>query len=146
MVTCHVDVSPDYLSVAREEAERRGHASRVTFVRGDFAELAPTQNESDVVTLDRVICCYPDMERLVALAAGKSGRLLGAVYPRAVWWMRLAVRGINAFNWIRRSAFRTYLHAPAAIDAIVRAQGLERRSFERTVGWEVAVYARAAET
>jgi SAM-dependent methyltransferase len=140
----HVDVSPEYLSVAREEAERRGHALRVQFIRGDFVEVAPTLPDAEIVTLDRVICCYPDMERLVALSADKTRRLLGAVYPREAWWLRLALGAVNAVNRLRRCAFRTYLHPPAAIDAIIRARGLERRSFRRTLAWEVAVYARRA--
>ena len=138
----HVDVSPDYLGVAREETERRGHADRVEFVRGDFVDVAPARGESDVVTLDRVICCYPDMERLVALSAAKTRRLLGAVYPRAAWWMRLAVPAMNVVCRLRRSAFRAYLHPPAAIDAILLKHGLERRSFRRTLAWEVVVYSR----
>jgi SAM-dependent methyltransferase len=140
----HVDVSPDYLSVAREEAERRGYADRVEFVRGDFVDAAPALADSDVVTLDRVICCYPDMERLVALSADKARRLLGAVYPREAWWMRLALAAVNAVSRVRRSAFRAYLHPPAAIDAVLRGRGLERRSFRRTLAWEVVVYRRRA--
>ncbi len=138
----HVDVSPDYLTVAREEAERRGHAARVQFIRGDFVDVATSLRDSDVVTLDRVICCYPDMERLVALSADKARRLLGAVYPREAWWMRLAIPAINVVSRLRRSAFRSYLHPPAAIDAVLRAHGLERRSFRRTLAWEVVVYSR----
>jgi len=138
----HVDISLDFISAARAEAERRGHADRVEFVRADFVETAPTLAASDVVTLDRVICCYPDMERLVALSASKVRRLLGAVYPRDVWWMHLVVAAVNAFSRVRRSAFRTYVHAPSAIDAVIRRHGLERRAFRRTLGWEVVVYGR----
>jgi hypothetical protein len=140
----HVDVSDDYLHVAREEAERRGHADRVEFVRGDFVDVARARGDSDVVTLDRVICCYPDMERLVALAADRARQLLGAVYPREARWLRLALAGVNVVNRLRRSAFRTYLHSPAAIDAVLRAHGLERRTLRRTLAWEVVVYARRA--
>ena len=138
----HVDVSPDYLTVAREEAERRRQADRVEFVRGDFVEVGGTRGNADIVTLDRVICCYPDMERLVALSADKTRRLLGAVYPRESWWLRVALGGVNIVNRIRRCPFRTYLHPPIAIDRVLRAHGLERRSFRRTVAWEIAVYSR----
>jgi SAM-dependent methyltransferase len=138
----HIDVSRDYLDVAREEAERRGHADRVEFVRGDFVDVAAARGASDIVTLDRVICCYPDMDRLVALSADKTRRLLGAVYPRESWWLRLALAGVNLMNRIRRCGFRTYLHPPAAIDAVLRAHGLARQSFQRTIAWEVVVYSR----
>lgn len=138
----HVDVSPEYLAVAREEAERRGHADRVSFVRGDFVEVAPAQATADVVTLDRVICCYPDMDRLVASSADKTRRLFGAVYPRESWWLRIGLGAVNVINRLRRCAFRTYLHPPAAIDAALRSHGLQRRSFARTIAWEVVVYSR----
>ena len=49
-----------------------------------------------IVTLDRVICCYPDMERLVRTSAEKARRLYGAVYPRERWWARVGVALMNA--------------------------------------------------
>src|SRR5690349_15013864 len=61
----HVDGSSAHISVARAEAERRGHSDRVEFKQGDFVEMAADVPATDVVTLDRVICCYPDMELLV---------------------------------------------------------------------------------
>src|SRR5699024_4363436 len=74
------DASAPYISVAKEEANRRGHSSRVTFVHGDFVALAPTIPPASIVTLDRVICCYADMEALVAASASHAERLYGAVY------------------------------------------------------------------
>lgn len=138
----HVDVSADYIAAARDEASRRGHAEQVKFVLGDFVQLAATLPQADIVTLDRVICCYPDMEALVPAAAGKARQLLGAVYPREVWWTRLGVRTINLLMRARRSAFRVFVHRPAAIDAVLRGCGLERVSIRRTMVWEVVTYVR----
>lgn len=138
----HVDISPDYVDAARDETVRLGHADRVRFVVGDFVELAPGVESADIVTLDRVICCYPDMERLVTQSAGKSRRLYGAVYPRDRWWARVGVVLMNATKRVRGSAFRSYLHPQAAIDAVLRHLGFERRSTERTWFWEVVVYRR----
>ena len=138
----HVDASSGYLAVAKEESARRGHAESVRFVGGDFVELADELPEADVVTLDRVICCYPDMQALVARSAARARRLYGAVYPREAWWMRAAGSFMNLFMRVQRSAFRLYLHSPAAIDAVLRAQGLERRSSARTLIWEIVVYQR----
>ena len=138
----HVDVSHDYLEVARGEAARRGHADRVRFLHGDFVQLAPELDDADIVTLDRVICCYPDMEQLVASAADKSRRLVGAVYPREVPWIRAGIAAANLFLRLRRSAFRVFLHPPDAIDAVLRSHDLEPRTLARTFLWEVVVYAR----
>lgn len=138
----HVDVSPDYLRTAREEAARLGHGDRVRFLQGDFVQLAAELDEADVVTLDRVICCYPGMEQLVAGAAAKARRSLGAVYPREEWWTRAGVALANALLWLQRSPFRVYLHPPAAIDAVLRKHGFQRRSARKTFVWEIVVWTR----
>ena len=138
----HVDVSADYLAAARDEAARRGHADRVRFLHGDFVQLAPTLPEADIVSLDRAICCYPDMPALVSTAASKTRRVLGAVYPRDRRLVRFATRGINLLMRARRSAFRVFVHPPAAIDGILREHGLERRALRRTMAWEIVTYSR----
>lgn len=138
----HVDVSTDYIEAARDESARRGHGERVTFIHGDFVQVAPTLPGADIVALDRVICCYPDMEVLVAAAAEKTRRILGAVYPRDVWWMRLSVGAVNAFMRARGTAFRVFVYRPADIDAELRRHGLARRTLRRTVAWEVVTYER----
>jgi magnesium-protoporphyrin O-methyltransferase len=140
----HVDASTAQLAAAKEETDRRGHSSRVEFVFGDFVALADTISSADVVTLDRVICCFDDMNGLVQRSARKAGRFFGAVYPRKIGWMRIAIAGVNVVQRIKRSTFRVFLHDPSAIDAELRAAGLVRRAMRRTLGWEVVVYARAS--
>lgn len=138
----HVDVSTDYIDAARDESARQGQADRTTFIHGDFVEVAPTLDAADLVALDRVICCYPDMERLVASAAQKTRRVLGAVYPRDVWWVRLSVGAVNVLMRARGMAFRVFVYRPADIDAELRRHGLGRRTLRRTVAWEVVTYDR----
>jgi magnesium-protoporphyrin O-methyltransferase len=139
----HVDASAAYIAAARDEADRRGETSRVRWVHGDFVDLAPGLPAADVVTLDRVVCCYPDMRRLVALSAERARRLYGAVFPRDRWWIRMLHPLANFVFRLQRSGFRIFLHEPAAIDATLRERGLERRRTARTIMWEVAVYRRA---
>jgi len=138
----HVDASPAHIAVAIEESERRGHQGRVDFVRGDFVMAAHEVPAADIVTLDRVICCYHDMPALVSRAGQKATRYFGAVYPRQAAWMRMAIATINVIQRVRRSAFRVFLHDPGSIELALRAAGLERLSMQKTLGWEVVVYAR----
>ena len=138
----HIDASSAHLAAAREETERRGHTGRVEFMRGDFVAIANDVSTADVVTLDRVICCFDDMESLVQASAKKAARFYGAVYPRQITWMRIGIAAINLVQRIKRTAFRVFLHDPISIDRVLRAAGLERTSMRRTLGWEVVVYAR----
>lgn len=139
----HVDASRPQLRAAREETARRGHAERVTFVDGDFVALADGIPSADVVTLDRVICCYPEMERLVSASAAKAQRLYGAVFPRERWMVK-TMSTLGNFVWrLRRNPFQSYIHPTAAIDAAVRRQGFAPRTVVDTLIWRVAVYARS---
>ena len=104
--------------------------------------LAPDLPSVDIVTLDRVICCYPDMEALVAGSASKARRLYGAVFPRERWLMKLAFPLSGIVRRLRGSAFQTYLHPTRAIDASLRRHGLKPRSVRDTFAWRVAVYSR----
>ena len=139
-----IDATDAYVETARGEAERRGYGGRVAGRLGDFVELAPTVEEADVVTLDRVICCYPDLARLLGSAAGKARRSLGLVYPRPTWWNRIAARGIAAWGWLTRDPTRWYLFTDAAVDGLLRAAGFERREVSRSFIWQVVLYRRAA--
>ena len=137
-----VDASPAYLEASGSEAARRGHADRVEHVYGDFTELAGSVPDADIVTLDRVICCYPHMERLVEASACKARQLYGLVYPREHWPVRLSLAATNLYMRLRRSAFRTYVHSGAAVDALVRRLGFEPVARQRTLAWQVVTYAR----
>ena len=140
----HLDASPGQLAAAREETSRRGHTEVVRFVEGDFTSLADQVAAADIVTLDRVICCFDDMERLVSLSAAKATRFYGAVYPRDVQWMHVGIGVINVVQRIKRSPFRVFLHDPRRIDALLRSAGLDPWSERRTAGWQVVVYRRAS--
>ncbi len=138
----HVEASSAYLTEARAETARRGNDDRVSFVQGDFVDVAPQVADADVVTLDRVICCYPDYVSLLQAAGGKARRLCGLSYPRDRWTVRLAVAIMNLFGRLRGSAFRLFVHPSAAVDAAIRDLGFQPCSSQTTVVWQVLLYER----
>lgn len=137
-----VDASPAYLAAAEEEATRRGTVHRVRYVRGDAVELAGELPDADVVTLDRVLCCYPDMPALVAASASRARDAWGVVVPRESWWVRMGVAGINLVQRVRRKEFRIYLHGRDRIAAEARGHGLAPAFGARTLLWEIRVFRR----
>jgi magnesium-protoporphyrin O-methyltransferase len=123
-------------------ASRQGHANNIEFRQGDFVEIAAELEDADVVTLDRVICCYHDMESLVELSARRARRLYGVVYPRVTWWTKIGFRFLNFSLWLSRNPFRVFLHPPARVEELIRAAGFERRFHHETFSWQVCVYRR----
>lgn len=143
-----VDASRNYAAALLEEAARRGNADRVTTVDGDFVELADGLEPADVATLDKVICCYPDLAALLGAAAARSTRLIGLVYPRDRWFIRAGGVALNAWLWATRNDLRWLIHPPADVDRLLRHAGFERGFLDESsslIPWQVAVYRRGSE-
>jgi len=138
----HVDASSAYLKEAKAEAARRGHSERVHFIHADFTEVAADIPEADVVTLDRVVCCYPDFRRLLKAAADHSQRALAFTYPRETWYLRIGFKIANFFQGLARNPFRVFLHPVTEMDVLLKREGFERVSLRRLFVWEMALYRR----
>lgn len=136
------DASPAYLAAARAEAEARGYADRVTYLDGDFVERAAEIEPADMVTLDRVVCCYPDMPAMLGAAAPLARRALGLVLPRRIWFIRAGVTLVNLIQRLRRHPFRVFVHDPDEVAAVLKRHGLSRRYLRDGLLWRVVVFAR----
>lgn len=136
-----VDASPAYLAAARAEAEARGYADRVIYIGGDFVERAAQLAAADIVTLDRVVCCSPDVSAMLGAAAPLARRALGLVIPRRTRFVRYGAALVNLVQRLRRCPFRIFVHDPAEIEAVLRQHGLPRRYLHDGFVWRVAVFA-----
>jgi hypothetical protein len=137
----NVELSGGYEEAAAELIAERGVEGRVERRVGDFVtdEIEP----HDVVVMHRVVCCYPDVDALVGLAADHAQRLLLLTYPQDGPLLRLGFRAINLWLRLSRCGFRTYVHPVARIAAVAEAHGLqlERRKPAGRL-WESAAYRR----
>jgi magnesium-protoporphyrin O-methyltransferase len=138
----HVDASSAYLKEAKEEAARRGHNDHIRFIHADFTDIASELPKADVVTLDRVVCCYPDFRGLLKAAADHSQRALAFTYPRETWYLRVGFRILNFIQRLRKDPFRVFLHPVTEMDSLLKREGFERLSLRRLFVWEVALYRR----
>jgi magnesium-protoporphyrin O-methyltransferase len=137
-----VEASTAYLDVARKQAMQAGLADRISALHGDFVDLAPRVGPADIVTLDRVICCYHDARSLVSLSAAKALKFYGLVYPRDRWPVRLVLFFENLMLRLRKSPFRSFVHPTELVDHLVREAGLRPVFQKNTFAWQVVIYER----
>jgi 2-polyprenyl-3-methyl-5-hydroxy-6-metoxy-1,4-benzoquinol methylase len=137
-----VEAASAYLNAAKAEAQRRGLADHISYRHGNFVDLAADIAPADIVTLDRVICCYHDMENLVSLTAARTLKLYGLVYPRDTWWVKIGLPVENFFFWLRRNPFRSFVHPTKSVEDILGRNGLKQRSCHQTLVWQVVVFSR----
>jgi magnesium-protoporphyrin O-methyltransferase len=137
-----IDLSPGSLGVARKEAARQGVSDRITWQEGDLTRLAASLPPADVVTLDRVVCCYPAYRSLLEGAAGRSRRWLAFSCPHNRWYVRAMVWIGNLWLRLRGSAFRAYVHSIPAMDTVLREAGFVPVHQTGNLVWQASVYRR----
>ena len=142
------DLSLKAIEEARRLAVARGVGDRMRFEVGDGAKLdLPT---ADIVVINRVVCCYPDIDNLLehTLGAAKSVFAVTAPVSRGAtglfnrFWSRLGNVGYR-LRPKKYGGFRTFIHDLDRIDERIRAAGFRRvRHEHRRVVWDLAVYTR----
>src|SRR5262245_30066155 len=138
-----VEASPAYFEASRGTVERCYGSRPVQFVVGDFTALAPTLADADVVTLDRVVCCYPDAEGLLRRAAQRARLMIAYTYPRNRWYVHAFMAFQNARRRLTGNPFRSFLHSPERMSATLETAGLKRISRQGNAVWMVELYHQA---
>ena len=137
-----VDASAAYLAATQRQFAERGWSDRLQAVPGDFATLTRQIDPADIVTLDRVVCCYPDYERLLARASGCARTALALSYPRDRWYVRAVIALENLWRRITQDAFRAFVHPPTRLATVLERSGLRRVARRGTAIWVVDLYRR----
>ena len=137
-----VDESVANLDAAEREAQRRQVAARVQRVVADITSQGDRVAAADVVTMHRVVCCYPDHVSLLEAAVRRSRRVFAFSYPSERWYIRFWLALENAFRAMRGNSFRTFVHSPKAMETVVVGGGFRRIHQSRTLLWSLDVYER----
>jgi magnesium-protoporphyrin O-methyltransferase len=140
--TLNLELSPGYDEEATRLMGEAGVEGRAERRLHDIAADPSGVEPADVVVLHRVVCCYPDYERLLGAAADHARRLLVFSYPPRNVLSRLLLGAQNLLFWLQRKEFRTFAHPPAPMLAVVEGRGLVHAYAHRPVVWQIAGFER----
>jgi cyclopropane fatty-acyl-phospholipid synthase-like methyltransferase len=140
----NLEISAGYEAEAASLLKQSGMADRVTRRLLDIATAPEEAEAADVVVLHRVVCCYPDYQRLLAAAASHGRRLLVFSHPPRNLFSRALLSCENALHRLRGSEFRAFVHPPAAMITAVEAQGLSVSHRHRGFSWDIVGLERVA--
>ena len=135
-----IEASSAYFDLVKKETLQIGLGERIDFKHGDFTTAASDVDSSDIVTLDKVICCYDDMSELVMLSSKLARKIYAVIYPRDVWWTNLALPFLNFYPIVKGSSFRVFIHPTKQVEEIIFGNGLKRKYYATTFFWLVAIF------
>ena len=139
-----LELSPDYEQQARMLAGQAGVQGRLDWRIHDLAQDPAAVVPADLVILHRVVCCYPDYERLLGAAADHARRALVFSYPPRNALSRAFYGVFNLVMRLTRSSFRGFAHPPGAMLGVLEDHGLRRTYGRRSRIWQVAGLERAS--
>ena len=138
----NVELTPTYEEAAGQLLREADLVDRVERRVGDFVEAGADLESADFVILNRVICCYPDMPRLVAAAAERARSTLVLSFPNDRWWTRLGLTLVNLGFRAFRVQFQVFLYRPYRILAEAEGHGLRTRHNRRGLVWQTTALER----
>jgi hypothetical protein len=134
----NLELSPGYDEEAERLLQEAALEGRVDRRLHDIAVDPEGVEAADVVLLHRVVCCYPDYERLLGAAAQRARRFLVFSYPPRNALSRLVVTVENLVFRLLRKEYRSFTHPPSAMLGVLAERGLRRTFEHHTLVWQVA--------
>ena len=143
-----VDLSATSVATAQDRLAAAGFPdARATFMVGDATEVVVEPH--DWVVLDRVICCFPDVDRLIGHAITSARTRIAYSVPESDGWRRIVHRVMwwAEDSWHTLCGFRPspgYWHSIRRIESQLAAAGFRPPLQWRFRLWRMAIFERAA--
>jgi SAM-dependent methyltransferase len=142
-----VDLSPTSIEAAGDRFRQAQRSDRVQLSVGDAARVS--LDPHDWVILDRVICCYADVERLLANSLPAARHVYAFTVPNSRGWRGVAARLQEWFEhtWdtLHGRGCPGYVHDLDLIERRLASAGFRLRHRDRHGLWYIAVYERRAD-
>ena len=134
----NLELSAAYDAEARALLREAGiDEARVERRLHDIAADPDGVGPADVVVLHRVVCCYPDYERLLTASAAHARRLLVFSHPPRNVGLRAFIALENLALRLRRKELRTFAHPPEAMLDVCRRQGMTKMFAHAGMVWRI---------
>jgi magnesium-protoporphyrin O-methyltransferase len=137
-----VDMSEGMLREAKRFADAAGVVERTNYIVGDFVQLSPSIPESDITVLDKVVCCYEDVESLVIAAMAKTKTTFALSHPKENLLMKSLFKGHMTLARIFRWGFHPFWHNWDTMASLIQSRGFQLMYENSTISWHVLVYRR----
>ena len=135
-----VEISEGMLDRARRHASELGLQNQTHYIRGDFVECQAEIHASDVSMLDKVVCCYPDLDALLVATTQKTNCLLAITHPRnnllaaTLFKVHIAVARVVGLS------FHPFWHDWERMHGGIESQGFDLIHLRSTPVWQARVY------
>ena len=137
-----VDISEGMLEGAKQLSREMGFENRTTYLLGDFVQMDGKIADADITILDKVVCCYEDIDTLVQKSLEKTRMTYALSFPRNTWLIGMFFNGLIFLSKILKWKFRPYWHDWDEMLQRIQSAGFQRAYEKKTLVWSVLIHQR----
>ncbi len=137
-----IDISEGMILGARKLSRELGLEDKTKYLVGDIIEMNDSINDADIVVLDKVVCCYEDVFRLLSVSGNRTKQTYAFTYPNPNLLVQVSFRGLIALGVLFKWKFRPYWHDWKLIIKMLETQGFKQTYTNSTIMWNICVLER----
>ena len=137
-----IDLAEGMIEKAKQLAKEMGLDARARYFVGDFTALNGEAPLSDITVLDKVVCCYEDVDMLVEKSTSKTKELYALSFPRDFLPVRIMFKTQIFVSKLFGFSFRPYWHDWEGICRNIQSYGFDETYRNRTIVWAIRVFQR----
>ena len=135
-----VDIAEGMIGQARSLSKQHGFEEKTRYVQGDFVEKSDEIETADITIMDKVVCCYDDLNGLMRNALAKTAACMVISHPRNVWYVRWGFNVQQVATSILRMKFRPVWHEWKTIHNMLGSNGYSKVFEDDTFLWHVVIF------
>ncbi|MBI1806434.1 MAG: methyltransferase domain-containing protein [Ignavibacteria bacterium] len=141
-----IDIAEGMLNSARQLSRELGLEKNTTYIRGDFTQTREEIPVVDIVILDKVICCYEDVNQLLVTSLEKTRRIYALSFPKPTRLVKLSFLTLITLGKLLRWSFSPYWHDWNAVLQFIHGKHFKEIYSKDTFAWSVHVFAKESDS
>jgi magnesium-protoporphyrin O-methyltransferase len=135
-----IDISEGMIEGAKQLSGELGFSERTEYHLGDFVQMNGVIEQADITVLDKVVCCYEDVDALLQKSLAKTRHIYALSFPKPNVLVKVVIHipillG-KAFRW----SFRPYWHDWNELVHTIQENGFLQTYQNSTVFWSLYVF------
>ena len=135
-----IDISEGMIEGAKQLSKELDFEDQTQYLLGDIVQMNGTIPEADIVVLDKVVCCYEDIDRLMATSLSKSTHTYALSFPNPNILVKVSFFGLIGLGKLLKWSFHPYWHEWDRVVRRIEEGGFLRTYRDSTLWWTVAVF------
>jgi 2-polyprenyl-3-methyl-5-hydroxy-6-metoxy-1,4-benzoquinol methylase len=141
--TIDIDASTGYLSQAENHAIENDWQDKTRFFEGDCTEVYDQIENADYITLDKVVCCYPNYKEILESTCDKSISHVSLSYPMDGMIAQAIASLGGLFFMLMNNPYRPFVHPVSKIRGVFAAKGYQRIFHSKAFPWHIETYIKS---